>query len=60
MVGSNSLSNPGDVYQLSDIVMVSLKYIDSIIHFRSAQRFWETVFTRPKNWYSYNYQIHKF
>ena len=40
MVGSNSLSNPSDVYQLSDIVIVSLKYIDSFLfNFRNTQHF---------------------
>ena len=40
MVGSNSLSNPSNVYQLSDIVIVSLKYIDSFLfNFRNTQHF---------------------
>ena len=30
MVESNSLNNPGDVYQLSDILIVSLEYMASI------------------------------
>ena len=49
MVGSNSLSNPSDVYQLSDIVIVSLKYIDSFLfNFQNTQHFWETLFNRQK------------
>ena len=39
MVGSNSLNNPGDVYEIDDIVTVSFKKINSIFYFQIVQRF---------------------